>query len=95
MNTKEAYKEKIEAQLKEWDSKVQGLKAKVSETAADARIKAEEEIREVEKQRNIMMEKLEALKGIGENKWESLKAGIDEAWHGMESSLKKISDKFK
>jgi hypothetical protein len=93
MGLKEAYQEKIEAQLKEWDAKVEELKAKAQQAKAEAKIRAEEQIQSLLKKRDGISQKLQALKEIGEDKWESLQGGIDQALHDIKESLRKIISK--
>jgi archaellum component FlaC len=95
MGLKEAYQEKIEAQVREWDAKVEGLKAKAQQAKAETKIKLEEQISTLRQKREGISQKLQALKEISEDKWQGLQAGIDQAWNDMKKLLEDITGQHK
>lgn len=55
MATKEAYQKKLEAQLKEWDAKLDLLSAKAQKATADARIKYENDLESLKRDRSPIL----------------------------------------
>ncbi len=72
MSTKEAYQKKIEAQVKEWEAKIDVLKAKMATANAEQRIRYEKQIEAVQAKRQNLRDKFNTLKNSGENAWEEL-----------------------
>lgn len=58
MNIKEAYKQKMEAQLKEWSAQINLLEAKVENTSADLKVKYVTELSELKIKQQIAAKKL-------------------------------------
>ena len=95
METKDEYKARIDAQLKEWSAKIAEMKAKAD--VAEANIKAEYQ-KQVELLRIKKAEtqaKLEELKKTGDDAWETIKAGLDHAAHDLKTAINNAVSKFK
>jgi uncharacterized coiled-coil DUF342 family protein len=95
MATKEAYRNKLEAQLNEWDAKLDHLDAKVQKAAADARINYENEVESLKKQRAAARTKLDELATQGEGAWEDMKVGIEKAWDELSKAIDSVTARFK
>jgi hypothetical protein len=95
MGLKEAYQEKIEAQLKEWSAKISELKAKADKATADAKVKMYQEIDDLKAKREAAQQKLDDLKAAGAEKWENLKAASDKALEDLKGKWESIKAKFK
>jgi hypothetical protein len=84
MELKEAYEQKIQAQLDEISLEIDKLKAKAREAQADSKIKHSEEIKKIEDLKENVKAKLEEIKNTTNDKWEEtkeeLKKGMDSAW---------------
>lgn len=92
METREAYRDKYEAQLKVWGAKVDVIKAQAQVVTAQAKI-------DLAPQVNAVHEKLEAVKTtLGhialatDDRWNELKIDADKLWHDMEASLQGAFD---
>lgn len=90
MDTREAYKEKFEAKLKEWGAKIEDIKAQAKKTKAQAKI-------DLTSQMDTMNEKYEAAKArlekVGhatDEKWHDVKKDADKAWHEAEHSIEGV-----
>jgi len=79
MGMKEAYQEKIEAQLREWTAKINELKAKAEGAKADAKIEMHKRIGALRVKQEETQAKFQALKQAGTEKWEQLRTGLDKA----------------
>lgn len=93
MEIKEAYKQKMDAQLKEWSAQIDLLDARVENAGADIKIKRIEAMQALRVKQQLAAEKmLELEKSSGEawgqiketadKIWEELKAGVAEAGTG-------------
>ena len=95
MESKEAYKSKMDAQLKEWSMKIAQLKSKAE--VAETTIKAEC-LRQVDALRVKSEEahaKLEELKKAGDEAWDTLKAGVEKAASELKDAINNVVSKFK
>lgn len=95
MATKEAYRKKLEAQLKEWDAKLDVLSAKAQKTTADARIKYENELESLRSRRAAAHKMLEELGKRSEDAWEDMKGGAEKVWDELGKAMEKMADRFK
>ncbi|MEZ5792833.1 MAG: hypothetical protein R3D34_19260 [Nitratireductor sp.] len=94
MTSKEAYVEKIQARLNQWDSEIENLKAKAAEAGADARIKYEKQVAELQEKQKDAQGKLDELRSSGGDAWQDLKVGVESAWTSLESATKKAISRF-
>jgi len=94
MDTKEAYQEKAEAQLREWGAKIDELKAKADKAKAEAKIEYYEQIEELRSKQEAIQLKLQKLRESGGQAWEELKPGLEHAWNDLKISVEKAVSKF-
>jgi hypothetical protein len=92
MNTKDAYKLKIESELKLVQAELEVLKSKAKNATADMQISYNKEIETLEKNYSIVQSKLRELSGVGEGAWEHLKTDIDNSWDSLRAYAKKTPD---
>ena len=95
MASRQAYVQKLNAQLKEWDAKLDQLSAKAQKATADARINYENELEGLKARRGVAQKKLEELGQRGENAWEDMKDGIERVWDEMGKAVEKVAARFK
>ena len=99
MGTKEAYKQKIEAEIELAQAKLAELKAEAKSATADTRIQYDKQIGELEQKVDAAKAKLEELAEAGEDVWEDLKDSVEDAWDSLSSTVReateKLKDKFK
>jgi hypothetical protein len=93
--TKEAYQKRFEAQLKEWDARLDLLKAKAQKASADVRIKHEDELESLRARREAAHKTLEELRKRSENAWEDTKDGAEKIWDEMSKAMEKVAAHFK
>ncbi|MGP8050721.1 MAG: hypothetical protein ACLPYB_08920 [Desulfobaccales bacterium] len=86
MAQKEAYQEKIEAQLREWTAKINELKAKADGAKADAKIDMYKRIDALRVKQEAAQAKFQALKQVGTEKWEQLRTGLDQAMEDLKTA---------
>lgn len=95
MATKEAYQKKLEAQLAEWDAKLDVLAARARNATAAARISYEDELESLRARRADAHTALQELGKRGEDAWEDMKDGIEKAWDDMGKAMERIAARFK
>ena len=95
MSMKEAYEQKLQAQLDEWNAEIDTLKARADKAEADAQLKYYKEIEELRSMQATANEKLASLKAASDDAWEDLKAGIESSWDSLASALKSATSRFK
>jgi hypothetical protein len=88
MNTKDAYKQKIEAELELVKAELEVLRTKAKSTTGDMRIVYNKEIETIENNYTIVQSKLHELSGLGEVTWEHLKKDIDNSWNSLRAYAK-------
>lgn len=99
MNTKEAFKQKMEAEIELAQAKLAELRAEAKGSAADARLNYDKQIEELEQKIDMTRTKLKELGEAGEEAWEHLKDGVESAWDTLSSTARdtaaKLKNKFK
>lgn len=95
MSMKEAYEQKLQAQLDEWGAEIDKLKAKADSAEADVQLEYYKQIEQLQSMKDTAVDKLIELKGAGDDAWEDLKAGIENAWDSLGSVLNSFASKFK
>lgn len=88
MDTKDAYKQKIEAELELVKANLDALKAKAKSASADMQITQSKEIDSIEKNYAQVQAKLSELGEVGEGAWEHLKADIQKSWDSLQAYAK-------
>ena len=91
---REAYRQKMEAQIKEWKAKIDELETRAGKVTAEAR---DEYHRFMERLRAYQKElpgKLNEMKHASGEAWESLKSGMEKAAADLGDALKEARSKF-
>lgn len=94
MSTKQAYEQKLEAQLKQWRADLDKLEAKADEAQADAKIEYQRQISSLKSKRSDLKQRLETLKKSSGDAWEEIKTGTESAWQSLSQSFKSAASKF-
>ena len=95
MGAKEAYQQKLDAQLKIWNAEIDKWEAKAERTAAEAKIQYFESLEAVKGKRHVFGEKLHQAREASAEAWEGLKAGVEAAWEEFKTAYEKAAAKFK
>jgi acetyl-CoA carboxylase alpha subunit len=95
METKEAYRQKIEAQLKEWSAKIEQLKARAAKLETEAKIEFSEEIQKLEARREALKAKVKEWQESSGEAWETLKAGVEKAAGELGAAMEKALARFR
>ncbi|MFO7774724.1 MAG: coiled coil domain-containing protein [Candidatus Hydrogenedentota bacterium] len=86
MDKKDAYEARMQAQLEELKADIAKMRAQAERLAAEARIKQQEEIEELESRRHALERKLKEVREAGTDAWETLRGGVDSAWDELKRS---------
>jgi chromosome segregation ATPase len=95
MGIKDAYQEKIQAELREWQARIDTLKARADKARAEKKVEYYEQIETLRNKREQARQKLEELQAAGDSAWEDLKAGVDSALEDLGQAVGKATDRFK
>lgn len=95
MSTKEAYKQKIEAELELAQAKLAEMKAQAKVSSADVRIAYAKQVDELEQGIDATKAKLKELGEAGEEAWEQLKEGVESAWGTVSVAVRDAAARFK
>lgn len=95
MSTKEAYKQKINAELGLAQAKLVEFKAEAKNSAADVRVKYNEQLDELQLMLDTTKDKLKELDTAAEDAWEHLEEGIESGWESVGNAVQDMAAKFK
>ncbi len=94
MSNKQAYQQKVQAQLDEWSAEIDKLRAKADKADADAQIALNREIDNLRDKKNQAREKLDELSDASEGAWEDLKTGVEAASNQLGQALRSAQSRF-
>ena len=94
MDIHKPYKEKLDAQLKEWNAQINLLEAKLENMGADMRLKRAEELEALRTKQHAAAEKMKELAQASGEAWEHAKVSADKMWADMKAGINEISKKF-
>ncbi len=93
--SKEAYQQKLSAQIDEQKARLDQARARAKGSAADVRLETEEQMGILEKKIDAAKAKLARLSEAGEDAWEGLKDDAEKAWGDLSQSAKGFFARFK
>jgi hypothetical protein len=92
--TKDAYRRKSEAELKELNARLDLLDSKAQKAHAEAKIGYTERIYELKKRRDGLRDRIEELSRAGGDAWKDLRKGIEEAALDLRTALDVAATRF-
>lgn len=95
MNKKEAYKQKLDAELEIAQARLDEFRATAKSMAADTRINYAKHLEELEKGVETAKAKMTELGEAGEDGWEKLKDGVEKAVKGLSNLINEAAEKFR
>lgn len=93
--SKQAFVEKFEDQLNEWDAKFDKLQAKVKKAKAEVRADLEKQLATLSAKRDAANAKMTELRERTDKTWEELKTGTEKTWKEMQQTLDRFVSRFK
>lgn len=95
METKEAYKQKLDAHLKEWGAQINLLAAQAESAGADAKLRYAQELDKLRDKQRQAAEKLKELEAASGDAWDSVKVTADKLWDDLKAGIANTVAKFK
>jgi len=95
MEIKNAYKQKMAAQLKEWNAQIDLLEAKVENIGADIKVKRAEALKELRSKQRTASKKLIELESASSDAWEQVKETAEQVWDDLKAGIAAAQSKFK
>lgn len=91
---RDAYAEKVKAELDRLNARIDEFKAKAEQAKADAEINYQNTVEELSSQRDALLAKWEEMNVAGEAAWNELQSGFEAAWNELFSSFEKAAKHF-
>lgn len=95
MSTREAYKQKVEAELDLAQAQLDQMKAQAKISSADAAIEFSKEIDDLETNVGNTKDKLKDLSATDDTAWNDFKEGADHAWNALKTSVGNAAARLK
>lgn len=95
METKDAYKQKLEAQLKEWSAQINLFAAKVENAGADVKLKYAQELDVLHTKQREAAKKIKELEDASGDTWEKVKVTADTVLDDLRTGIAQVISKFK
>ncbi|HQS58440.1 MAG: hypothetical protein B7Y56_12320 [Gallionellales bacterium 35-53-114] len=95
MEVKDAYKKKMEAQLKEWGAQIDLLEAKIENASADMKVKSTSMLHDLRKKQHEASAKLKELEKSSGAAWDEVKKTAENVWDELKKGVAEAHSKFK
>ena len=95
MSERDAYIEKMKAQLDAWNAKIDQYEAQAKKAGADAQLNFEKQLEELRDSRDDAARHLKEMQVASNDAWESLQRGAENAWDEMAKAFKIAAERFK
>jgi hypothetical protein len=95
MDKRTEYVESLSAQMVEWDAQIDLLKFKAESAAPEAKLELKKTIAALNFKRDEAALKLQGISASGDDEWEELKAGTEQAWGEVRTVLHDAIGKIK
>ena len=95
METKEAYRQKVDAQMKEWNAQIALLAAKLENAGADVKVKYAQELDAIRAKQRVAAAKVKELDAASGEAWESVKATSDKVWEDLKAGIGQAMSRFR
>ncbi|HEY4120133.1 MAG TPA: hypothetical protein VGM56_19850 [Byssovorax sp.] len=95
MEARELYKQKYEAQLKEWGAKLVGLKAQADKLTAQAKLDVLPHVDAAHAKLEAVKARVGDIASTTEDKWDAVVGELDHAWVDMKASAEGAYDAMK
>lgn len=95
METQDAYKQKMAAQLKEWSAQIDLLEAKIENLDADMVVTRAKELKELRIKQQAASKKLHEIGVASGEAWVQIKFTADQMWEDLKTGVTAAHSKFK
>ena len=95
MKFQDSYKEKMNAQLNEWNAQIDVLEAKAESAGAGLKVKRAEVIRDLRAKQNAASAQMTELDQATGEAWDKVKETADKLWDDLKTGLSAAHSKFR
>ena len=95
MDKMDAYREKLEAQLKEWKAKIDVLEEKAAKATGETKAELTKTIADLRQKKGAVKEKWDELQKQSGVAWDTMKEGVEKKSAELKEALDKIIARFK
>jgi len=95
MDKMDAYRQKLEAQLKEWKAIIEMLEDRAANATGETKAELMRAIGELLQKKDVVKEKLNVLQKEGGVAWDTMKEGLEKAASELKNTLDKVVSRFK
>lgn len=92
---RKAYEEKFDAQLKEWSAEIALLNAKADTAKAEVKVEYYKTIETLQGKQETAKMKFQELMAAGDDAWEDLATGAENAWTEVKTAFISAGSRFK
>ena len=93
-DSRQAYIEKVKAQLNQYDAQLAEMKARADQVAAGAQVEYHSMMEEALVKRDAMQAQLTQLHSSSKSAWEEIQNGLEKAGHELQASFEAALAKF-
>lgn len=90
-----AMEQRLEAELREWDKRLDELTARARKAKSDVRKEMERQLEALLARRTALREQLNGLREQSALAWSDLREGIEKAWADMRQAVDSMQARFK
>jgi len=90
MDKQEAYEDKLQARMKEWDGKIEELQAKAEQANPDVRVQCLRQVEDLVDKKMAIKHKLQDLRAANGDVLEDVMKGIDRGLSELEGAVNSI-----
>ena len=95
METKEAYKKKLEAQLNEWSAQINLLSAKAKNKGADVNLQLAKTLEDLQAKQSAVTKKIKELDDAGSEAWVTVSVTAEKVLNDLKKGVGEALSKFK
>lgn len=95
MDKMQAYREKLEAQLKEWKEKIALLEETAAKASGETKVEMLRAINELRQKKGVVKEKWDVLQKESGIAFDRMKEGVEKAATELKSAIDKVVSRFK
>lgn len=92
---RELYREKFEAQLREWKGKIDQLEGRLASLSSEAKEELKGNIEDLRRQKGVIREKWNELQKSGGEAWDRLSEGLEKASAELKEALERVLSRFR
>lgn len=95
MDTRELYKQKVEAQIHEWSATLDVLKARTEKLTVQAKLDMQPSIDAVHAKYDAAKAKLDKIGAATDDTWDEVVKDVDHAWSDLKAAVEGTFDALK